>query len=125
MALAGCDAMPWGGSGDKQQSKAMVVEVEVTSDAGAAGRVRAVVDARNDPQRVDQSGVKMPYTQTFQVPLDAPFPLTGTSVEATAASDAAWIACRITLDGKVVAEDRAEGPGAVTVCEKKLRAGPQ
>ncbi len=101
----------------------MVIEVEVDSDAPSAARMRVEVDAGNDPHRVED--VSVPYTETFQVPLNTPFPLTGTTVEATASTEANWISCRITLDGKVVAEQRVAGAGAGAVCEKKLRVGPQ
>ncbi|WP_405097891.1 MmpS family transport accessory protein [Micromonospora sp. NBC_01412] len=125
--LAGCAFLPWSGGGGQSSasSDAMVVEVEVTSDAATASQLRVVVDAREDPQRVDQHDVSLPYGERFEVSKDVPFPLTGSLVEATAGQDATWIECRIILDGEVVAENRAEGAGATAVCEKKLRRGPQ
>lgn len=125
VTLTACGALPWGGGEDVDSSDAMIVEVQVTSDAATVGHLQVEVDARNDPQRVDQTDTPLPYTQTFEVPLDTPFPLSGTSVEATMAREAAWIECRIILDGKVVSEDRADGTGGIAVCEKKLRLGPQ
>lgn len=129
VALSGCaggagssgsPGTPWGGSAD-----AMRVEVEVTSDAPTAASLRVKLDARADPQLVEKQQPALPYEQTFEVALDRPFPLDGTSIEAVAADGATWISCRITLDGTVVAEDRATGAGAAALCEKKLRLGPQ
>lgn len=117
---AGSPGAPGAGSAD-----AMRVEVEVTSDAPTAASLRVKLDARADPQLVEQQEPALPYEQAFEVPLDRPFPLDGTSVEAVAADGATWISCRITLDGSVVAEDRATGSGAAALCEKKLRLGPQ
>ncbi|OZF26164.1 hypothetical protein [Rhodococcus sp. 14-2483-1-2] len=120
LAMTGC--APWSQS---EPTTSMVVEVEVTSDAAMAGTLHVEVDAREDPQRVREQDTPLPYAATFEVPLDVPFPLSGSTVEATASEQASWIACRIVQDGAVVAEDRAEGAGAIAVCEKKLRAGPQ
>lgn len=116
----GSPGTSWGGSAD-----AMRVEVEVTSDAPTAASLRVKLDARADPQLVEQQQPALPYEQTFEVPLGSPFPLDGTSIEAVATDGATWISCRITLDGSVVAEDRATGSGAAALCEKKLRLGPQ
>ena len=49
----------------------------------------------------------------------------GTSVEAAADSSADWMPCRVSLDGDVVAEQRADDPGAVALREKTPRIGPQ
>lgn len=125
--LAGCYSLPLSGGGGRSSasSDALVVRVEVTSDAATASRMRVEIDAREDPQRVDQRDVSLPYKEEFEVSKDMPFPLTGSSVEATTGPDATWIDCRIVLDGKIVAENRAEGAGATAVCEQKLRLGPQ
>lgn len=120
-----CGGGPFGGEQADGESGGLAVAVEVTSDTGSAARIRVEVDARKDPRRVDRADVPLPYTERFPVPLDTPFPLHGASVEAAAGAEATWIACRITLDGEVVAQQRADGAGAVAVCEKKLRIGPQ
>lgn len=125
IALAGCGMLRSPGGPDTGTSAAMSVEVQVTSDANTAGQRSIDVDARKSPQRVDQTDEPLPYQRQFTVPLDTPFPLRGTTVEATAAPGASWIACSITLDGDIVAERRVEGDGAIAVCEKKLTVGPQ
>lgn len=124
LALSGC---AWGGGPDgaDRDAAAMTIEVEIASAAATAARVRVVIDARNEPKRVDRTEEDVPYRETFRVPLNVPFPLTGTEVEATASGDATWVSCRVTLDGEVIAEQHSEGPGSIAVCEKRLRPGPQ
>ncbi|ORI26020.1 hypothetical protein BJI47_01055 [Rhodococcus sp. 1168] len=125
VTLTGCDSLPFGGGDSTGTSDSMIVEVEVTSDSASATGVRVEVDARNDPERVETTDMPLPYAETFEVSLDTPFPLTGTSVEAIADAGASWISCQITMDGEIVAEERAEGAGATVFCAKKLRIGPQ
>jgi hypothetical protein len=125
VSVTGCDSLPFGGGETTGTSGLMAVEVEVTSDAATATGVRVEIDARDSPKRVEARDVPLPYTETFEVSMDTPFPLTGTSVEATSDAGANWISCRITLDGEVVAEERADSAGTTVFCEKKLRIGPQ
>lgn len=125
IAMAGCGMLPSPDEPDTDTSAVMSVEVQVTSDANTAGQLSVDVDARKSPQRVDQTDEPLPYQGQFTVPLDTPFPLSGTTVEATAAPGASWIACSITLDGAIVAERRVNGDGAIAICEKKLTVGPQ
>lgn len=126
LALAGCGVLPGsGGDAPTQTSGTLLVEIMVSSDVDTAARIEMDVDAREDPQQSDDENVPLPFRQQFEVPTNVLFPLSGVSVEATAAPDATWIDCQILLDGEVIVEDRAKGSDATAGCSKELRLGPQ
>lgn len=127
LLMAGCGVPPGGGSdgAPTQTSGALLVEIMVRSDVNTAARIEVDVDARDDPQQSDDENVSLPFSQQFEVSTSVPFPLSGVSVEATAAPDATWIECQVLLDGEVIVEDRAEGSEATADCSKELRVGPQ
>lgn len=124
LTTTACGTLDAAGDDDDHSAGAMSVDVVVESDAATAANVRVDLDAREDPQLVDEAAAALPYEQTFEVQLDVPFPLSGARVEATAADDATWVSCTVTLDGDVVAEQRQDGAGSVATCESELRLGP-
>lgn len=127
LGLVGCSALPWGADDSSPTSSAglMLVEVAIRSDVDTAAQVDIDVDTIDDPQRVEDENVTLPFAEQFDVSTAKPFPLRGVTVEATATPDARWIECEVSLDGDVIAKDRAEGPGATATCTKELRLGPQ
>jgi hypothetical protein len=62
------------------------------------------------------SDTRVPWTENELVERGIPLNYSSVTLSAQASSDSTMITCRITLDGDVIAEDRATGPNAVVTC---------
>ncbi|RQW22346.1 hypothetical protein EH196_00565 [Bacillus sp. C1-1] len=102
------------------ENEGLIIEVLIESDASYASELEVDINSRNDPQTVTEASIEIPYSKTFVISTDTAFPISSTTVKATAGEEGDWISCKILYDGKEVATHHSEGTSATAACENKF-----
>ena len=89
---------------------------EVSSDAQTAANVTYMTFDRNDSGRKPVLDAEMPWSWSEEVLMNEYYPSNTYTLTAEASDESSTITCRITLDGQIIAENTASGPGAVASC---------
>src|SRR6476620_11947905 len=96
MTLASCKvAKQEEDSSQPIENEGLIIEVIIESDASYASELEVDITSRNDPQTVTETAIEIPYSKTFVISTDTAFPISSTTVKATAGEDGDWISCKI------------------------------
>jgi hypothetical protein len=125
LLLAGCSApavtAPAADPADsaapaEEAAASRTVVYEVTSDAGTAGNVTYLTFNNGGSGQEQATEAPLPFSKTIDLEDDGMFESSIFSLTAQASADATTISCKITADGKVVAEQTSTGQYAVVSC---------
>jgi hypothetical protein len=94
---------------EDEQAAAEIVELtfDVTGTGTADVSYSYTIDGKETAQSAD--GTALPFTLTVDIPRGGTFDFNYYSLSASTGADASEVACKLTVDGEVLAEDSASG----------------
>nr|WP_166792658.1 MmpS family transport accessory protein [Cryobacterium algoricola] len=88
----------------------------MTSDAGTAGSIRYMTFNSGSPGQEQTFDAPLPFTNKMTLEDGGSFSSSTVSLTAAASAEATTIACKITANGEVLAEQTSTGAYSVVAC---------